>query len=254
MNPLNLEEVRQYVNENIDNFHNRRAQRLSDLTLSDLLEKNPYLFKAKNVTLASELIDGTMSAFLSSSEEPLFGEFLEGLACFIASRTTGGVESASEGIDLEFVSDNVHYIVSIKSGPNWGNADQHNRLGTNLMAALNRLRVGRPRMNADAVLGICYGKTKTARNRKYGYLKLVGQNFWTFISGNQDLYTEIIEPLGYRAREHNDLYLAEHARITNLLTRQFIDRFCTPEGVIDWVRVVQANSGNYDLDQHGFNF
>lgn len=254
MKPLDLDEVRQYVNEHIDGFHRRRAQRLSKLTLSDLLKKNPYLFKAKNVNVASELIEGTMAAFLSSSEEPIFGEFLEGLACFIASKTTRGHESASEGIDLEFVNEGVHYVVSIKSGPNWGNADQHNRLGTNFVAALNRMRVGRPRVQVDAVLGICYGRTRTTRNRKYGYLKLVGQNFWTFISGNRDLYTEIIEPLGYKAREHNELYLAEHARSTNLLTRQFIDSFCTPEGVIDWVRVVQANSGNFDLNKHGFDF
>ncbi|NPV76357.1 MAG: hypothetical protein HPY59_08260 [Anaerolineae bacterium] len=33
-----------------------------------------------------------------------------------------------------------------------------------------------------------------------GYLKVVGQNFWTFISGNQQLYAELIEPVGYRAK------------------------------------------------------
>ena len=77
MNPLNLDEVRQYVNDNIDDFHRRRKQILSLLTLSTLLKKNPYLFHAKNITKASELVEGTMSAFLSSSEEKLFGDFLE---------------------------------------------------------------------------------------------------------------------------------------------------------------------------------
>ena len=254
MNPLNLDEVRKYVNENIDDFHRRRTQRLSELTLNELLKKNPYLFKAKNITLASELIEGTMSAFLSSSEEPIFGEFLEGLACFVASITTGGEKSASEGIDLEFQNRGVHYLVTIKSGPNWGNADQHKRLGGNLVAALNRLKQARHRINTEAVLGICYGKTKTARNKEYGYLKLVGQNFWTFISGNRDLYTDIIEPLGYRAKEHNDLYMAEQDRVTNLLTKQFIEGFCDKEGTINWEMVVRANSGNFDLDKYDFEF
>jgi len=122
MNPLNLDEIRQYVNDNIDDFHRRRKQILSLLTLSTLLKKNPYLFRAKNITKASELVEGTMSAFLSSSEEKLFGDFLEGLAIFVAEKTTGGHKSSSQGVDLEFISDNVHYIVAIKSGPNWGNS------------------------------------------------------------------------------------------------------------------------------------
>ena len=29
--------------------------------------------------------------------------------------------------------------------------------------------------------------------------------------------------------------------------------FCD-DGVINWDRLVQANSGNYDLDRHGFTF
>src|SRR5688572_4571240 len=253
MNPLNLDEVRQYVNDNIDDFHRRRKQILSLLTLSTLLKKNPYLFRAKNITKASELVEGTMSAFLSSSEEKLFGDFLEGLAIFVAEKTTGGHKSSSQGVDLEFISDNIHYIVAIKSGPNWGNSSQHKKLGEDLQTAIIRLRQSR-RVNADAVLGICYGKTKTARVQTYGYFKLVGQNFWTFISGNKELYKDIIEPLGYRAKEHNDEYLLEQARVTNLITKIFIENFCDPAGMIDWEKVVQGNSANYDLNLHGFNF
>ncbi len=35
----------------------------------------------------------------------------------------------------------------------------------------------------------------------------------------------------------------------NRLTKQFLDRFCTPDGTIDWVKLVEFNSGNYDLDR-----
>jgi hypothetical protein len=69
MNPLLLDEVRQYVGENIVDFHERRAKSLEGLRLARLVNKNPYLFKAKNVTTASELIEGLLDAFLSSSEE-----------------------------------------------------------------------------------------------------------------------------------------------------------------------------------------
>lgn len=64
MNPLNLEEVCAYVNENIDKFHKHRAEIISQLTLKKLISKNPYLFRAKNINRASELIEGTLEAIL----------------------------------------------------------------------------------------------------------------------------------------------------------------------------------------------
>lgn len=253
MNSLSLDEVREYVNEHIVVFHQNRLDRLAELTLDDLIRKNPYLFRAKNITRADELIESTLSAFLSSSEEKMFGDFLEDLAIFVAQQTFGGHKSAATGVDLEFTSDGWHYLVSIKSGPNWGNASQHDKLGLDLQRALNTYRQGK-RTQADAVLGICYGRTRTTRHRKFGYLKLVGQNFWTFVSGNRELYKEIIEPVGYRAREHNEQYKHEADALTNRLVKQFIDLFCDERGVIDWHKLIEANSGNYDLDRHGFAF
>ena len=73
MEALDLQIVEEYVSENIIDFHNRKLLSLEGLKLSKLLRKNPYLFKAKNVTTAAELIDGFLDAFLSSSEEKLFG-------------------------------------------------------------------------------------------------------------------------------------------------------------------------------------
>ena len=80
MKPLNLDQVRGYVNENIVDFHQRRIRSLEELKVERLLTKNPYLFKAKNIVTAGELISSLLDAFLSSSEEKLFGDFLEGLA------------------------------------------------------------------------------------------------------------------------------------------------------------------------------
>lgn len=45
--------------------------------------QNPYLFKAKNITTTGELVKGLHDAHLSSQEEGIFGDFLEGLAVFI---------------------------------------------------------------------------------------------------------------------------------------------------------------------------
>ncbi|NOY99052.1 MAG: cytosolic protein, partial [Chloroflexi bacterium] len=211
-----------------------------------LLKKNPYLFKAKNIRTAGELMEGLLDAFLSSSEEKLFGDFLEDLAVFIATQTCGGHKSTAPGVDLEFGNKGIHYIVSVKSGPNWGNSSQQSKLAEDLQKAVRRVKQSQLGKNVQPVLGICYGKTRT--NYLRGYLKVVGQNFWYLISEDENLYTDIIEPIGYRAKEHNEAFLNRKARVTNRFTKEFIDRFCDNDGAIDWVRLVEFNSGNFDLD------
>ena len=132
------------------------------------------MFRAKNIATAGQLIEGLLDAFLSSSEEKLFGDFLEGLAVFIAGKTCGGHKSAATGVDLEFINGGIHYVVSIKSGPSWGNSSQQTKLQQDLQKAVTTVKQARFGTNVQAVLGICYGKTKTS------YLR---QNFimWSMI-------------------------------------------------------------------------
>ena len=119
MKNLTIDDLNLYVNDNISTFHDRRLAKLENISLNEILrKKNPYLFRAKNLLKASDLVESLMQAFLSSSEEPMFGYFLEDLAIFISSRVFGGVKSASQGVDLEFTKNEIRYLVSIKSGPN----------------------------------------------------------------------------------------------------------------------------------------
>ncbi|GMT42583.1 MAG: hypothetical protein IEMM0002_0994 [bacterium] len=242
MKEVDLVEIKEFVNSNINSFHQNKIKSLAGLNLDNILrKKNPYLFKAKNVTLASELIQGILDAYLSSSEEKLFGDFLEDLAIFIAHKTCGGRKSAATGIDLEFNRQNIHYLVSIKSGPNWGNSGQQNKQEEDFKTAQKVLKQSNHTKNVQTVLGICYGRVKTSFVR--GYLKVVGQNFWYFISGNENLYTGIIEPLGYKSKKHNDKFKKERNGITNLFTEEFFKKFCD-NGKISWGKLVKFNSGN----------
>ena len=132
MKPLKMEEVKGYVEQNVGNFHEKRLQNIERLKLKTILRrKNPYLFKAKNILTASDLIKSLLDAHLSSQEETIFGDFLEGVAIFINGIVFRGYKSSAEGIDLEFDKNFIHYIVSIKSGPNWGNSSQINRMKDN---------------------------------------------------------------------------------------------------------------------------
>ncbi len=66
MNPLNLQNVTQYVETHIGEFHQRRFDKLNKIKLREVLKaKNPYLFKAKNVSTANEIIERILAAFLS---------------------------------------------------------------------------------------------------------------------------------------------------------------------------------------------
>ena len=115
MKPLSIDETKEYVDEHIVDFHRERLKLLAGLNLRDLLTTNPYLFPAKNVRMnAGEIVVSSLNAFFSSLEEKLFGDFLEGLAVFVAQKTCDGHKSAAQGVDLEFINNGIHYVVSIK--------------------------------------------------------------------------------------------------------------------------------------------
>jgi hypothetical protein len=208
-------------------------------------QKNPYLFKAKNIQSAPELIASILEARLSSSEEGIFGHFLEELAIFIDEMTCGGQKSSSPGIDLEFTRDGIRYVVAIKSGTNWGNKSQYDTLRVNFRNAIKVLRQSSQVREVRAILGSCYGKSKSVDTGEY--LKICGQQFWEFISGESRLYIDIIEPIGYEAKKHNDIYLQEKTLTYNRFVRDFTNEFCDESGQIDWVKLVSFNSGNMPI-------
>lgn len=238
---LDLNDVVAFVEQNIGEFHERRAASIRSLELRHILKrKNPYLFRAKNIQTAYEMVTSLLNAYLSSQEETIFGEFLETLAIFVCSKVYGGRKSSAEGIDLEFEKDGVLYLVSVKSGPNWGNSSQVKKMVENFRKAQRILRTSQGVRAIQFVNGCCYGRE--SQPDKGDYLKLCGQEFWTLISGNEQLYTEIIEPLGHRAKEWNEAFQAEYARIVNLFSQEFMQEFCI-DGRIDWEKLVQFNSG-----------
>ena len=133
MQKLNIKDVTRYVEQNIGAFHLKRLDKLKKLDFKEILKrKNPYLFKAKNILTAQDLVKNLLDAYLQSQEETLFGDFLEGLAIFVCQKVFSGVKSrALEGIDLEFLKNEKYYIVEIKSGPNWGNSSQIKKMKDN---------------------------------------------------------------------------------------------------------------------------
>lgn len=242
MEKVHLEKIKEYVENNIGIFHRKRIECLKKLKLKDVLKrKNPYLFKAKNILTAQELVKSLVDAHLSSNEETIFGDWLEGLAIYINGMIYNGKKSGMPGIDLEFDKKGIRYIVAIKSGPNWGNNSQIEKMKADFNSARKRLRTSNSNLNVIAVNGCCYGRDNNP-DKNGEYFKFCGQLFWEFISGDDNLYIDIIEPLGYRAKRKTDEYLKSYANILNIFTRDFIKDFCRLNGEIDWVKIVKYNS------------
>lgn len=241
MKAINLNDVTHYVEENIGVFHQKRIQSIDGLKLESVLKrKNPYLFKAKNVQTAGDIVKTLVDAHISSNEETIFGDWLEGLAIFINGQVYDGWKSGITGIDLEFDNAGVRNIVTIKSGPNWGNSSQIQKMKDDFKTAQKALRTSNSNLVIKAINGCCYGRD--TKPDKGDYFKYCGQMFWEFISGNHELYLEIIKPLGHKAKEKNDEFLDSYSQMINKFTRTFANGYCKENGDIDWEKLVRLNS------------
>lgn len=235
--------IEKYVETHIPVFHSKRLELICKLKLKQLLKrKNPYLFRVKNISTASEFVKVLLDAYLTSQEETIFGTFLEGLAQFVCATVFNGRKSAAEGIDLEFEKEGVLYIVSIKSGPHWGNSSQIARMKDTFKKAKRILGSNRSKQNIVAVNGCCYGQHHF--EDQGDYIKLCGEKFWTFISGISSFYIDIIKPLGHTAKERNEAFYKEYAYALNRFTKEFLEEFCNNKGAILWGKIVHWNSSD----------
>src|SRR3989344_4805596 len=92
MNKLNYEKLNEFITSDIiQPFYNIRLERLEHASLAVIARnKNPYLFKAKNIETAGDFAKAILDAFLSSQEETIFGNLMENLAIHVCHEIFGG--------------------------------------------------------------------------------------------------------------------------------------------------------------------
>jgi hypothetical protein len=238
---IGQDEITQYVEKHIPDFHSARLGSLKRLELLKVLgRKNPYLFKAKGLTTPRELVKAILDAFLSSQEETMIGGFLEGLAIFVARKAHHAHgKSTATGIDLEFDKDGKRYLVAIKSGPVWGNASQIAKMIEDFKAAKRIYKQDPNALTVECVNGCCYGKQSRKSEQKDDYVKLCGQRFWEFISGDPELYIKIVEPLGHKAKERNQEFLEQYELVVDRFTEVFREHFCDKNNRIAWDKITK---------------
>ncbi len=248
MPALNYTKVEKFISEHVlKTFYDNRISRLEKLRLqNDILhKKNPYLFRAKNIQTAEDFVKSALDAFLISQEETMFGNLMEDLAVYVCKVVFGG-KKAEQGemksVDLEFERDNNYYIVGVKSGTNWGNKDQLDRMKMNFKSAKKKLRSAGVTKNIIAVNGCMYGQDSQPfkENRddpEQSYYKYAGQEFWSLISGDDNLYVKLIEPLGVEAKKRDPSFQELYISVVNKMTLEFGQNFLI-NGQIDWEKLI----------------
>ncbi|MDO8486573.1 MAG: PmeII family type II restriction endonuclease [Candidatus Staskawiczbacteria bacterium] len=224
----------------IQPFYQIRLNGLEQMKLKNVIKrKNPYLFKAKNIETAGDLAKNILDAFLSSQEETIFGDLMENLAINICRQVFNG-RKAQQGkfksVDLIFKRDRKIYIVGIKSGPNWGNSDQINTMIKNFKKAKQIIKPISSKAKIIAVNGCMYGKDN--QPNKVSYFKLCGQPFWELVSGDNNLYKKIIQPLDRETKKRDEDFKKLYVRKINEMTKDIIDLFYTKNN-LDWDKIIE---------------
>lgn len=227
----------------LETFYNTLIEKIDKLDIMKVMKrKNPYLYRAKAMENASEIVESVLSAFVSSSEETIFGN------CFfepIAIAASGGNKALAEGIDI-MIQDNASntmYAVAVKSGPSVFNADSKKRQEQNFTAASKLARQAKARY--EAYIGYCYGKKKdSGRGKPKMYQELAGKRFWAELTGDDNFYIKIIDFMGTLPEQYVASYKESYNRAFNRLVREFSNDFCKEDGSIDWEKLVEFNSGD----------
>ena len=235
--------VVQAIAKALESFYGSLIDKIDDLDIVKVMKrKNPYLYRAKAMESASEIVDSVLSAFVSSSEETIFGN------CFfepIAIAASGGNKALAEGIDIMIEKDdlNIIYAVAVKSGPSVFNADSKKRQEQNFIAASKLAQQAKARY--EAIIGYCYGKKRdSGRGAPKMYQELAGKRFWTELTGDEDFYIKIIGFMGTLPERYIASYKESYNKASNRLIREFSNDFCREDGSIDWEKLVEFNSGD----------
>jgi hypothetical protein len=235
------ERVAQAIAKGLEDFYGALIKKMDEIDLQTIAKrKNPYLFRAKAMNGASQIIDAIMSAFLSSSEETIFGNaFIEPLA--IAA--SGGQKSIAEGVDIEADIDNIRYAIAVKSGTSVFNSSSKKRQEDNFLAAGKLAR--QAQQVFVPIIGYSYGRKKeSSRGKPRVYSELAGQDFWYELTGDSEFYLKIIRHMGALPEKYIEDLETAYQNACNRLVREFTSEFCNEDGSIDWESLVTYNSSS----------
>ena len=149
-------------------FTSVASQKLRELTLNELLNKNPYLYRSVGIQRPDHLLDGLLIGRISSSDETIFGnEFFEPLALWAAGEAQLPRHQVSVGAgagqDISIESATEYFAIAVKSRKNIFNSQSDKGQKTEfdqLEARLKKLKQA-----FHKVVGFGYGRHAKPRGK-----------------------------------------------------------------------------------------
>lgn len=237
----NEETIIQAIANALDEFYTALIGKVDKLNIKSVIKrKNPYLFRAKAMNGAAQIVDAILAAFVSSSEETIFGNvFFEPIATAAAQ----GQKALAEGVDIMVERENTVYAIAVKSGTSVFNADSRKKQEQNFMAASKLAQQAKKRF--VPIIGYGYGKKKTSsRGLPKFYEELAGKDFWTELTGDEEFYIKLIRFMAELPEKYVADFEESYQKAANRLVKEFTNEFCNEDGSIDWEKLVEFNSGD----------
>ena len=234
------EAIVQAIASALDEFYTALIGKIDKLNINSVIKrKNPYLFRAKAMNGAAQIVDAILAAFVSSSEETIFGNvFFEP----IATAASNGQKALAEGIDIMAERENTIYAIAVKSGTSVFNASSKKKQEQNFMAAQKLAQQAHKRF--VPIIGYSYGKKKTSeRGIPKFYHELAGQEFWAELTGDDQFYIKLIRFMNTLPEKYVEEFEKSYQKASNRLVKEFTNQFCLTDGTIDWEKLVEFNSG-----------
>lgn len=240
-NSYNEELVVKAIAKALEEFYKSLIDKINSLDVNAVIKrKNPYLFRAKSMHSAADIVGAILSAFVSSSEETIFGNvFFEPIATVVSQ----GQKALAEGIDIMIEKDNIIYAIAVKSGTSVYNADSKKKQEQNFLAA-NKL-AQQVKKAFVPIVGYGYGKKKqTKRGKPKVFTELAGKYFWKELTGDDEFYIKLIRYMDRVPEKYVEEFYNAYQKAENRLIREFTIEFCFEDGSIDWEKLVRFNSGD----------
>lgn len=191
--------------------HIRNTQKLEDPSEFNI---NPFLTvylanflcgDAKPESIAKALI---YPRVLGTSITTSFGQNMQSFTNDVLS----SFGSTTSGVDIEFNDqiDNEKKYCQLKAGPNTINSDDVETIAGHFSSVVNLGRTNNLRLGFhNLIVGVLYGEENDLSSHykritsQYHYPVIVGNDFWTRLTGDNDFYADIIKCIGEVATESN---------------------------------------------------
>lgn len=243
ISPANLEAK---IVELLDVFYSKRIASLEKTGLFDAIKKkNPYLYKAVGTPDASQIVEEILKAFVSSSDEALFGnEFFEPLAKWVAevaSPTASVQTGGAAGVDVQREYPDRIEAIAVKSGTRVFNAQSKKKQIDQFRELRNRFAKLRKRY--DPIVLYCYGRKNSTGSKDKEFAEFAGQKCWEHLTGDPEMYLKIARLMGDKPKNHWNSFMSKFNEAKNRCLTEFLKVYSTPEGKIDWEKLIKENSG-----------